>query len=165
MHYVPPPADLRDAHADRIRTFAFAGFVGFLLLLNFTGVFRTVFGIDTAAILTSGRVIASSINAIGSLLFAQIISADLAICHRRDRGHSSVGEYLAAAEAMFIMLIGEGLESYAASAPRQRFSASSRPMPRPCPPARGTVRKWRSMSTTLQPGDIDRRARGRAHRR
>ena len=52
MHYVPPPADLQDAHADRIRTFAFAGFVGFLLLLNVAGVFRTLFGIDTAAILT-----------------------------------------------------------------------------------------------------------------
>ena len=122
MHYVPPPSDLRDAHADRIRTFAFAGFVGFLLLLNFTGVFRTVFGIDTAAILTLVAGYRVFYHAISSL-FAREISADLAIVIAVIAA-LAVGEYFAAAEAMFIMLIGEGLESYAGTRTKaaiQRF--------------------------------------------
>ena len=113
MHYVPPPADLRDAHLDRLRTFAFAGFVGILLLLNVTGLFRTVLGVDTAAILTLVAGYRVFYHAIGSL-FARQISADLAIVIAVIAA-ISVGEYLAAAEAMFIMLVGEGLESYAAT--------------------------------------------------
>ncbi len=113
MHYVPPPADLHDAHIDRIRTFAFAGFIGVLLLLNVTGVFRFVFGIDTAVILTLVAGYRVFYHAIGSL-FARQISADLAIVIAVVAA-ISVGEYLAAAEAMFIMLVGEGLEGYAAT--------------------------------------------------
>src|SRR6266700_432547 len=68
---------------ERIRYYSFAAFVGALLLLNVTGVWKSIFGIDTA-------------------LCVAVIAA------------LSVGEYLAAAEAMFIVLVGEGLESYAA---------------------------------------------------
>ena len=78
MHYVPPPSNLRDAHADRIRTFAFAGVIGILLLLNVTGIFRTIFGIDTAAILALVAGYNVFYQAI-SRLFAREISADLAI--------------------------------------------------------------------------------------
>ena len=128
MHYVPPPADLRDAHVDRIRTFAFAGFVGFLLLLNVTGVFRTVFGIDTAAILTLVAGYRVFYHAISSL-FARQISADLAIVIAVIAA-MSVGEYLAAAEAMFIMLVGEGLESYAATRTKAAIQRFVEKMPR-----------------------------------
>ena len=97
---------------ERLRYFGFAGFVGILLLLNVTGYFRTIFGIDTAAIITvlaGYRIFFNSISA----LLDKVISADLAICVAVIAA-LAVGEYLAAAEAMFIMLVGEGLEAYAA---------------------------------------------------
>ena len=108
--------------SERLRYFGFAGFVGFLLLLNVTGYFKTIFGVDTAAIITVLAGYRIFFNAI-SALFDKKISADLAICIAVIAA-LSVGEYLAAAEAMFIMLVGEGLESYAAgrtSAAIQRF--------------------------------------------
>ena len=37
---------------ERLRYYGFAAFVGVLLLLNLTGVFKTLFGIDTAVIIT-----------------------------------------------------------------------------------------------------------------
>jgi Cu+-exporting ATPase len=95
-----------------IRYFGFAALVGVLLLLNLLGVFTTIFGIDTAAILTvlgGYRIFRNSIAA----LLEGVISADLAICIAVIAA-LAIGEYLAAAEAMFIMLLGEGLEAYAA---------------------------------------------------
>ena len=96
----------------RLRYFGFAGLVGVLLLLNLLGVFTTVFGIDTAAILTVLAGYRIFRNAIAALLECDI-SADLAICVAVIAA-LSIGQYLAAAEAMFVMLIGEGLEAYAA---------------------------------------------------
>ena len=107
---------------ERIRYFGFAGIVGVLLLLNFLGVFTRVFGIDTAAILTILGGYRIFRNAIAALLEG-VISADLAICIAVIAA-LSIGQYLAAAEAMFVMLLGEGLEAYAAgrtSAAIQRF--------------------------------------------
>ena len=111
-----------DERQERLRYFGFAAVVGILLLLNLAGVFRTVFGIDTAAILTvlaGYRIFYNSISA----LLEKRVSADLAICIAVIAA-LAVREYLAAAEAMFIMLVGEGLEGYAASrtsAAIQRF--------------------------------------------
>ena len=98
--------------SERIRYFGFAAFVGVLLLLNLTGYFRTIFGIDTAAILTVLAGYRIFFNSIAALLEKEI-SADLAICIAVIAA-LVVGQYLAAAEAMFIMLVGEGLEAYAA---------------------------------------------------
>ncbi len=97
---------------ERLRYFGFAGFVGLFLLLNVTGIFRYIFGIDTAIILALLAGYKIFYNAISALLEKQI-SADLAICIAAIAA-LTVGEYLAAAEAMFIMLVGEGLEAYAA---------------------------------------------------
>jgi len=104
--------DPRQDRIEQIRYFGFAAIVGVLLLLNLTGVFKTVLGIDTAAILTVAAGYRTFYNAIHGLL-EKTISADLAICIAVIAA-LSVGEYLAAAEAMFIMLLGEGLEGYAA---------------------------------------------------
>jgi cation transport ATPase len=52
------------------------------------------------------------LNSIAALLEREI-SADLAICIAVIAA-LAVGQYLAGAEAMFIMLVGEGLEAYAA---------------------------------------------------
>jgi Cu+-exporting ATPase len=100
-----------DDRKERLRYFGFAAAVGFLLLLNLTGVFKTIFGIDTAAILAVVAGYRTFYNAI-SLLLEKVISADLAICIAVIAALAA-GEYLAAAEAMFIMLVGEGLEGYA----------------------------------------------------
>ncbi len=101
-----------EVRRERIRYFGFAGLVGLLLLLNLAGVFKYIFGIDTAiilALLAGYRIFYNSISA----LLEKQISADLAICIAAIAA-LTVGEYLAAAEAMFIMLLGEGLEAYAA---------------------------------------------------
>ncbi|HEV1285363.1 MAG TPA: FtsH protease activity modulator HflK [Bryobacteraceae bacterium] len=98
--------------SERLRYFGFAAFVGLLLLLNLTGYFRTIFGIDTAALITVLAGYRIFFNAISALLEKEI-SADLAICIAVIAA-LIVGQYLAAAEAMFIMLVGEGLEAYAA---------------------------------------------------
>ena len=108
--------------SERIRYFGFAGFVGLLLLLNVTGYFKTIFGIDSAAIVTVLAGYRIFFNSIAALLEREI-SADLAICIAVIAA-LAVGQYLAGAEAMFIMLVGEGLEAYAAgrtSAAIQRF--------------------------------------------
>lgn len=98
--------------SERLRYFGFAAFVGLLLLLNLSGYFRTIFGIDTAALITVLAGYRIFFNAIAALLEKEI-SADLAICVAVIAA-LIVGQYLAAAEAMFIMLVGEGLEAYAA---------------------------------------------------
>jgi Cu+-exporting ATPase len=98
--------------SERIRYFGFAGFAGLLLLLNLAGYFKTIFGIDTAAIVAVLAGYRIFFNSIAALLEKEI-SADLAICIAVIAA-LAVGQYLAGAEAMFIMLVGEGLEAYAA---------------------------------------------------
>ncbi|MCU0245850.1 MAG: heavy metal translocating P-type ATPase, partial [Bryobacter sp.] len=113
---------MNEERKEQIRYFGFAGVVGVLLLLNLAGVWKTVFGLDTAAILTVLAGYRIFFNSIRALLNKEI-SADLAICIAVIAA-LTVGEYLAAAEAMFIMLLGEGLEGYAAgrtSAAIERF--------------------------------------------
>jgi Cu+-exporting ATPase len=121
-------ADPRAERWERIRYFGFAGVVGLLLLLNLTGTFRTIFGIDTAALLTIAAGYRTFYNAIHGLL-ERTISADLAICIAVIAA-LAVGEYLAAAEAMFIMLVGEGLEGYAAKRTSSAIRRFVEQMPR-----------------------------------
>jgi Cu+-exporting ATPase len=101
-----------DERQERIRYYAFAGFVGVLLLLNWLGIFKTLFGIDTAILITLLAGYKTFYNSVSALLEKRI-SADIALCVAVIAA-LAVGEYLAAAEAMFIVLVGEGLESYAA---------------------------------------------------
>jgi len=107
---------------ERIRYYTFAAFVGILLLLNWTGIFRTIFGFDTAILITLLAGYKTFHNSVSALLERRI-SADIALCIAVIAA-LAVGQYLAAAEAMFIVLVGEGLESYAAgrtAAAIQRF--------------------------------------------
>src|SRR6202140_5642112 len=92
--------------------YGFAAFVGLLLLLNLTGTFKTIFGLDTAIFITLLAGYKTFYNSVAALLEKKI-SADLALCVAVIAA-LSVREYLAAAEAMFIVMVGEGLESYAA---------------------------------------------------
>src|SRR5260370_38819926 len=97
---------------ERIRYYTFAAFVGVLLLLNWLGIFRTIFGLDTAIVITLLAGYKTFYNSVSALLERRI-SADIALCIAVIAA-LSVGQYLAAAEAMFIVLGGEGLEACAA---------------------------------------------------
>jgi P-type E1-E2 ATPase len=122
MHVHLPSEPVHDERKQLIRQFGFAAFIGTLLLLNLTGIFTSVAGIDTAAILTLIAGYRTFFTAVSGLLQRKI-SADLAICIAVIAALIT-GQYLAAAEAMFIMLIGEALEGYAAGrthAAIQRF--------------------------------------------
>src|SRR6202049_1477220 len=97
---------------ERIRYYPFAAFVGVLLLLNWLGIFKTLFGLDTAIVITLLAGYKTFYNSVSALLEKRI-SADIALCIAVIAA-LSVGQNLAAAEAMFIVLVGEGLETYAA---------------------------------------------------
>jgi Cu+-exporting ATPase len=89
----------------------FTAAVGALLLLNWLGVFTTIWGIDTAilvALIGGYKIYYNSISA----LFERRIIAEIAI-FIAIAAALAIGEYLAAAEAVFIMLVGEGLEEFA----------------------------------------------------
>lgn len=97
---------------ERIRYYLFAAGVGVLLALNWLGIFQTFFGIDTAIFITLLAGYKTFYNSISALLERRI-SADIALCVAVIAA-IAVGQYAAAAEAMFIVLVGEGLESFAA---------------------------------------------------
>src|SRR5271154_6111907 len=101
---------MQEERRQRIIYYSFAGFVGVLLLLNWLGIFRTLFGIDTAILITLLAGYKTFYNSFSAILEKRI-SADIALCVAVVAA-LAVGEYLAAAEAMFIVLVGEGLESY-----------------------------------------------------
>ncbi len=103
---------MEDEKQERIRYYAFAAFVGVLLLLNWLGIFKTFFGIDTAIFITLMAGYKTFYNSFSALLERRI-SADIALCVAVIAA-LAVGQYMAAAEAMFIVLVGEGLESFAA---------------------------------------------------
>ena len=112
MHVVSEDHSINRDARERVKYIGFTTAVGVLLLLNVTGLFSSILGIDTAIFLTLLAGYGTFSRAIGELLEKRI-SADLAICIAAAAA-LTVGEYLAAAEAMFIMLVGEGLEAYAA---------------------------------------------------
>jgi Cu+-exporting ATPase len=137
--------------SERLRYFGFAAFVGVLLLLNLTGYFRTIFGIDTAAIITVLAGYRIFFNSIAALLEREI-SADLAICIAVIAA-LVVGQYLAAAEAMFIMLVGEGLEAYAAGRTSAAIHRFVEQMPRRARRIRDGQEEEVG-AASLEPGDL-----------
>src|ERR1051325_9906482 len=136
---------------ERIRYYTFAAFVGVLLLLNFLGIFKTVFGLDTAIIVTLLAGYKTFYNSISALLERRI-SADIALCIAVIAA-LSVGEYLAAAEAMFIVLVGEGLESYAAGRTEAAIQRFVQQLPRRARVLRNGMEEEVDASTLLA-GDL-----------
>ena len=136
---------------ERIRYYVFAAAVGILLLLNATGVFKTVFGIDTAIFITllaGFKTFQGSITA----LLEKRISADIALCIAVIAA-LAVGEYLAAAETMFIVLVGEGLESFAAGRTGAAIQRFIEQMPRRARVLRGGHEEDVTVES-LEPGDM-----------
>jgi Cu+-exporting ATPase len=103
---------MNESQRQRTLYYCYAAFVGILLALNWLGIFKTIFGIDTAVFITILAGYKTFYNSISALLEKRI-SADIALCVAVIAA-LAVGEYFSAAEAMFIVLVGEGLESYAA---------------------------------------------------
>jgi Cu+-exporting ATPase len=123
-HDTPRESLLAELFAQNGREYGFGAALGVLLLLNVTGVFRNILGLDTAILVTVLAGYKTFYNTISGLL-EKTISADLALCIAVIAA-LSVGEYAAAAEAMFIVMVGETLESFAAGrteAAIQRFVA------------------------------------------
>src|ERR1700691_219044 len=113
---------MKEEKRERVIYYCYAAGVGVLLLLNWLGVFTTLFGIDTAVFITLLAGYKTFYNSLSALLEKRI-SADIALCVAVVAALAA-GQYFAAAEAMFIVLVGEGLESYAAgrtSAAIERF--------------------------------------------
>jgi len=149
LHLPPRPSQEEGKHL--LAQFGFAAFVGLLLLLNLLGIFKTVLGIDTAAILTLVAGYRIFHNAISALMEKKI-SADLAICIAAVAA-LVIGEYLAAAEAMFIMLIGEGLEGYAAGRTEAAIHGFVEQLPRRARLVRDGA-EVEVDAAALQPGDL-----------
>ena len=112
MHVVSEDHAINRDRREQVKYVGFTVFVGVLLLLNLFGVFDSVAGVDTAIFLAILAGYKTFYRAISELLERKI-SADLAIVIAATAA-LAIGEYLAAAEAMFIMLLGEGLEAWAA---------------------------------------------------
>ena len=91
-----------DSRAALLKEYGFAALVGVLLLLNVTGVFKTIFGLDTAIFITALAGYKTFYDSVSALLEKRI-SADIALCVAVVAA-LAVGEYLAAAEAMFIVM-------------------------------------------------------------
>jgi HflK protein len=124
---------------------------GLLLLLNLSGMWSRVFGLDTAVIITLLAGYKTFNNSISALLDKKI-SADLAICVAAIAA-LLVGEYLAAAEAMFIVMVGESLESYAAGRTEAAIHRFIERLPRLARLVKdGTEREVDA--ATLQPDDL-----------
>ncbi len=128
QHHLEFSAELPDDRTEKLRYFGLTAVVGALLLLNLLGLWKTVFGVDTAAILAVIAGYRTFYNAIAGLLERRI-TADLAIAAAVVAA-LAVGQYLAAAEAMFIMLVGEGLEGYAAKRTSTAITRFVEQMPR-----------------------------------
>jgi Cu+-exporting ATPase len=89
----------------------FTALVGGLLLAHWLGYVPTIFGVNTALLLALFGGYKIYYKAIAGL-FERRITADLAIVIAIGAA-LAIGEYIAAAEAVFIMLVGEGLEEFA----------------------------------------------------
>jgi len=142
---------MNEAWKERIVYYGFAAAVGALLLLNFLGVFKTFFGIDTAILIALLAGYKTFYNALSASLDKRI-SADLAICIAVVAA-LCVGQNLAAAEAMFIVLVGEGLESYAAGRTTDAIERFVEQMPRTATLLRNG-REETIAAELLAPGDL-----------
>ncbi len=89
----------------------FTALVGVLLLAHWLGYVPAIFGVNTALLLALFGGYKIYYKAIAGL-FDKRITADLAIVIAIGAA-LIIGEYIAAAEAVFIMLVGEGLEEFA----------------------------------------------------
>lgn len=114
--------------AENGRAYLLAGLLGLILLLNLTGLWDNIFGLNTALLVTALAGYKTFFNSISALLEKKI-SADIALCVAVIAALSA-GQFLAAAEAMFIVMVGETLESFAAGRTEAAITRFIEQMPR-----------------------------------
>ena len=121
------------------------------MLLNWLRVFQYFLGVDTAILIALLAGYKTFYGSISSLLQKRI-SADIALCIAVIAALIA-GEYLAAAEAMFIVLVGEGLESYAADRTGAAIARFVEQLPRTAAVLRDGV-EYPVSTDELRPGDL-----------
>ena len=102
-------------------------FVAAGLLLNATGVFTHIFGVDTALILTLVGGYGIFWDSISRLLRGRM-GGDLAVTIAAFAA-LGIGEYIAAGEVILIMLVGTAMETYAVNRSRSAIAALLRLAP------------------------------------
>jgi Cu+-exporting ATPase len=142
---------MSEAWRERIVYYGFVAVLGVLLLLNFLGVFKSFWGIDTAIVIALMAGYKTFYNSFSALLDKRI-SADVALCIAVVAA-LCVGQNRAAAEAMFIVLVGEGLESYAAGRTTDAIERFVEQMPRTATLLRNG-REETIAAELLAPGDL-----------
>ena len=151
MHVVSEDHAINRDRRERVKYIGFTLVIGVLLLLNFLGIFDSIFGWDTALFLALLAGYKTFYRAVAEL-FERRISADLAIVIAAAAA-IAIGEYLAAAEAMFIMLLGEGLEAWAAGRTERAIHRFVDQLPHHARVLRGGVEQEVHVED-LAPGDI-----------
>jgi len=115
------------SHGPRWLYWAFAATVGVLLVLYWLGVVTKVFGVDLALLLTLLAGFPLFRHAVEDLLHGRL-STHLTIAIAAIAA-IAVREYFAAAEVMFIMLLGEGLEDLSVDRAKRAISGFVRVQP------------------------------------
>jgi len=116
------------SHGPRWVYWVFTAAVGLLLLLYWLEVIGTVFGVDIALLLTLLAGFPLIRHAVDDLFHGRL-STHLTIAIAAIAA-IAIGEYFAAAEVMFIMLVGEGLEDFSVDRARRAISGFVRVQPK-----------------------------------
>jgi Cu+-exporting ATPase len=145
------PSLLAQLIAENGKSYLVAALLGLLLLLNVAGIWESIFGLNTALIVVAIAGYTTFFNSISALLEKKI-SADIALCIAVVAALSA-GQYLAAAEAMFIVMVGETLESFAAGRTEAAIARFIEQMPRIAHVMRGG-REEDVDAESLTPGDL-----------
>ena len=114
LHVVSEDHSINRDARERVKYIGFTVAVGVLLLLNVTGLFSSILGIDTAIFLTSCLRGMGHFPVRSASCSRRRISADLAICIAGRRPPLPWASIWPPPRRLFIMLVGEGLEAYAA---------------------------------------------------
>ena len=130
-HDPPPPHDEGDEEEEEESVawsdIALILFVATGIALNLTGVFTQIFGVDTCAILTLVGGYGIFWDSLTRLARGKL-GGDLAVTIAAFAA-LAIGEYVAAAEVILIMLIGTALESFAVGRTRGAIAALLRLVP------------------------------------
>jgi Cu+-exporting ATPase len=129
---------------------ALIGFVAGMLLLNVTGLFTEIFGWDTALIVTLVGGYGIFRDSLSRLLRGKL-GGDLAVTIAAFAA-LAIGQYVAAAEVVLIMLVGTALESFAVGKTRGAIAA----LLKLAPPTATVLRDGREVTipaAEVRPGD------------
>src|SRR5262249_14671643 len=129
---------------------AMIAFVAGMLLLNVTGLFTQIFGLDTALVVTFVGGYGIFWDSLSRLLRGKL-GGDLAVTIAAFAA-VAIGQYVAAAEVVLIMLVGTALESFAVEKTRGAIAS----LLKLAPPTATVLRDGREEvvpAEAVQPGE------------